>query len=332
LALTHFLPDGSYHWRARARSRDSVWGDWSAGQAFSVATYRIAGQIRTRGYPQALDIRADYAYVADGQAGLSIYRIDDPMNLSLIGSIMDTTNSAYGVAAAERYAYLAYGRKQLQIVDIRNLDSLQMLGSIGYTTGYAYDVELLDSAHVVVANSGKFSLFDVSDPNFPILLFEPHAPARAVALQDTVAFLACEQIGLMIMSLSTRNEPATWSTLRTPGNARDVAVQGDYAYIADGREGLAIVDISDQAAPRLVGSLPMPGGGYANKVAVHDSIAYIADGVAGLAVADVSDPATPILRSMIKTPEAKAVFVTEDGRIFATDRDWGLLAVAKEQP
>ena len=66
-------------------------------------------------------------------------------------------------------------------------------------------------------------------------------------------------------------------------------------------------------------------------VEVRDSeVVAGAAGTAGLAVVDVADPTKPLLLSVLKTPETKAVWVTADGRIFATDRDWGLLVVERE--
>jgi len=330
LSLTHFLPDGPYHWRVRARSRDSIWGDWAATAAFRVSTYRIAAQTRTRGYPEELDIAGDYVYVADCQAGLSIYQLNGDENPALVGSIMDTTNSAFSVSVAGHYAYLAYGRTQLQVVDIGDFDSLKMLGKIGYTTGYAYDVKALDTTTVVVANHVKFSVFDVTDPNFPILLYEPHATVRAVAMRDSTAFLACEQLGLNTMTVSKHAEPVTLGAVRTLGEARDVAVQGRYAYIADGRNGLTVVDIGDPANPQVAANCPIPGKGYANKVAVHDSLVLVADEVAGVAILDITNPIAPLLRSVIKTNYAMAVAFHDGRKILATDRDAGLLVIEKE--
>jgi hypothetical protein len=330
-SLTHFLPDGPYHWRVRARSRDSIWGEWAGARAFLVASYRIAGQVRTRGYPEELDIAGNYAYVADCQAGLSIYQLNSTSgNPVLVGSIMDTTNSAFGVSVAGHYAYVAYGRKQLQVVDIAKLDSLKMLGSIGYTTGYAYDIRALDTTTVVVANHAKFSVFDVTDPSFPILLYEPHAMVRAVAVRDSTAFLACEQLGLNTMTVTKHAEPVTLGAVRTLGEARDVALEGRYAYIADGRNGLTVVDIGDPANPQVVANCPIPGKGYANKVAVHDSLVLVADEVAGVAIIDITNPVAPLLRSVIKTDYAMAVAFHDGGKILATDRDAGLLVIEKE--
>jgi hypothetical protein len=330
-SLTHFLADGDYHWRVRARSRDSIWGDWAATTAFSVLTYRIAAQTRTRGYPEEFDVAGDCVYVADCQAGLSIYQLSTTSgNPVLVGSIMDTTNSAFSVSVAGHYAYLGYGRTQLQIIDVAKLDSLKMLGKIGYTTGYAYDVKALDTTTVVVANHVKFSIFDVTDPNFPILLYEPHAPVRAVAMQDSVAVLACEQLGLLTMTVSKQVEPATLGAVRTLGEARDVAVQGRYAYVADGRNGLTIVDIGDPANPQVAANCPIPGKGYANKVAVHDSLVLVADEVAGVAIVDVTNPVAPLLRSVIKTDYAMAVAFHDDGKMLASDRDAGLLVIERE--
>jgi hypothetical protein len=329
LTVEHFLPDGQYWWRVRARSRDSIWGDWSEAGSFLIRSYRIVAQIRTRGYPQGLEIKGNYAYVADGEAGLSIYDLSDSANFRLVSSIMDTTNSCWGVSVAGHYAYLAYGRKQLQIVDIARDDSLRMLGNISYTIGTGYDVQALDTQYVVVADHYKLSVFDVRDPNFPILLFEPHSTCRAVKVRDSVAYVACEQDGVQIMRISTGREPVTYSLLRTMGNARGLALAGNICYVADGRAGLTLVDIHDSLNPQILATCSIPGG-YANKVAVHDSLAYVAAGAAGLAVINILDPTQPIFRAILKTPEAKALFVTPDGRVFLADRDWGLLLIEKE--
>jgi hypothetical protein len=330
LALTHFLPDGPYHWRVRARSPDSIWGDWSASTAFSVLTYVITGQTRTRGYPEEFDVAGDYVYVADCQAGLSIYQLNGDASPALVGSIMDTTNSAFSVSVAGHYAYLAYGRTQLQIIDVAKLDSLKMLGRIGYTVGYAYDIKALDTTTVVVANHVKFSIFDVTDPNFPILLYEPHATVRAVAMKDSIAVLACEQLGLLTMTVSKQVAPVTLGAVRTVGEARDIAVQGRYAYIADGYKGLTVVDIGDPANPQVVANCPIPTKGYANKVAVSDSLVLVADEAGGVAILDVTNPVAPLLRSVIKTDYAMAVAFHDGGKMLATDRDAGLLVIEKE--
>jgi hypothetical protein len=326
--LTHFLPDGQYYWRVRGRSRDSVWGDWSQASAFRVLTYRIAGQIRTRGYPQGLYVRDDYAFVADGEAGLSIYNVADPTSLSFESGIMDTFNSAYGVSVQGNYAYLSYGTIELRVASIANLDSLRFLGSLSYNAGTGYDVFALDTQWAFVANHTSYLMCDVHDPNDPQGRSEPHAPVRASAVRDSVACLACEQLGVIVARVSMAPAVTPVSTIRTLGNARGVALASGRCYVADGRAGLTILDISNPGVPQVLGNCPIPGG-YANKVAVSGDIACVAAGSAGVAFVGIVDPARPVLYALLKTPEAKAVFITPSGRIFATDRDWGLLAIEK---
>jgi hypothetical protein len=331
-SLEHFLPDGDYYWRVRGLSGDSVWGDWSEAYQVVVADYGIIGQIQTRGYCEALVVRDSYAYVADGEAGLSIYNVSDPSNLRLAGSIMDTLNLAYGVSLAGHYAYLAYGRKQIQVVDITRTDSLQFLGNINVGSSdpsYGYDLKALDTTTVVEANYKYCAVVDVTDPNFPAINGDqtPVGGSRGVAVRGHTAFLACEQDGLVIATFSRESLPEVVGLARTAENARDVTVQGNYAYVADGRYGLTVMDVSDSTNPRIADTLHLPGGGYAEHVTVHDSTAYVGDEIAGIAVVDITNPLSPKLEAMIKTSYARDVFVTPDGRIFATDRDWGLLAI-----
>jgi hypothetical protein len=327
--LTHFLPDGAYHWRVRARSRDSIWGDWSGTGAFSVRTYRIVGQIRTRGYPQSICVRDRYAFIADGEAGLSIYDIANPASPSFVAGIMDSFNTAWGVAVQGNYAYLSYGSIELEIVSIARFDSLNFVNNINYNAGTGYDVFARDTLWAFVANHTSYLMCDVRDPNFAQVRSEPRASVRASAVQDSFACLACEQLGIIVARVSMAPAVTPVSTIRTLGNARGVAMNAGKCYVADGRAGLTIIDIADSASPAIIGNCPIPGG-YANKVAVSGSRAYVAAGTAGLAVVDVADPAKPVLVSLLKTPETKAVWVTTDGRVFATDRDWGLLVVEKE--
>ena len=328
-SLTHFLPDGAYYWRVRGRSRDSIRGDWSVAEAFSVRTYRIVGQIRTRGYPQGICVRDRSAFIADGEAGLSIYDVADPAHPSFVAGIMDSFNTAWGVAVQGGYAYLSYGSVELQIVKIARFDSLRFVNNINYNAGTGYDVFARDTQWAFVANHTSYLICDVRDPNFPQVRSEAHVAVRGSAVQDSLACLACEQLGVIVARVSMAPAVTPVSTIRTLGNARGVAMNSGKCYVADGRAGLTIIDIADSAHPSVIGNCPIPGA-YANKVCVSGNRAYVAAGTAGLAVVDVADPAQPVLVSVLKTPETKAVWVTADGRIFATDRDWGLLVVEKE--
>jgi hypothetical protein len=328
-SLTHFLADGAYHWRVRGRSRDSVWGDWSLAGAFSVRTYRIVGQVRTRGYPQAICVRDHYAFIADGEAGLSIYDVTNPANPSFVAGIMDSFNTAWGVAVQGNYAYLSYGSKELQIVGIARFDSLKLLTNISYNAGTGYDVFARDTQWAFVANHTSYLMCDVHDPNFLQVRSEAHVAVRASAVQDSFACLACEQLGVVVARVSMAPSVTPVSTIRTLGNARGVALDAGKCFVADGRAGLTIIDIAVSADSAIIGNCPIPGA-YANKVAVSGTRAYVAAGTAGLAVVDVADPAKPVLVSLLKTPETKSVCAMADGRLFATDRDWGLLVIEKE--
>ena len=214
-------------------------------------------------------------------------------------------------------------------MSIARLDSLKLLTNISYNAGTGYDVFARDTLWAFVANHTSYLMCDVRDVNFPQVRSEPHVAVRASAVQDSFACLACEQLGVIVARVSMAPAVTPLSTIRTLGNARGVAMSAGKCYVADGRAGLTIIDIADSANPAIIGNCPIPGA-YANKVVVSGTRAYVAAGTAGLAVVDVADPAKPVLVSVLKTPETKAVWVTTAGRIFATDRDWGLLVIERE--
>jgi hypothetical protein len=87
-----------YYWRVRAQNDDNVWGDWSEAMVWMfrindntdymvlksvVPTYGIAQDVFV--VEEAPD--SVVAYVADGQAGLTIVNVTDPDNPRMVGNL-----------------------------------------------------------------------------------------------------------------------------------------------------------------------------------------------------------------------------------------------------
>ncbi|MEO0093616.1 MAG: hypothetical protein ABIK67_05105 [candidate division WOR-3 bacterium] len=327
--LTIELTDAKYFWRVRAQSRDSVWGEWSETWSFRIERYRVVSSIKTYGYAHDVFVDDPYAYIADGQAGLTIVDIEEPSSPTFVANIMDTTHEAWGVVVEEDYAYVAYGSMELWIVDVSDLDSLYVIGSLSYPTpASGYDICVRDSLDYIAAMS-QFIIASIADPRYPDLLFQDLFPAnvRGVALIDSFALIACEQLGIYIYNIQNPRNANIVAWFDTPGNARDVFCQDSFAFVADGSEGLIVVNIKDKRTPTLVTTLDLPG--YARKISIVDNWLYIALGDSGLGVIDITNPKAPKLEAIVKTGYAYSVFATEDYIYVACGRD-GLKIIKKE--
>ncbi len=321
--------DGVYYWRVRPQSEAGAWGDWSEYRVLWLERFRLVTNVKTQGYPHDVWVRGNRAYIADGQAGLAVFDVTDPLAPVFLGSKMDSLNEAWGVVADDRYAYVAYGYKELVVIDVRRPDSLSIIGVLEYLQpGYGYDIALQDS-FVYVAADAQFVKIRVTNPAAPELVFQGYYPrdCRGVAASGPYAFVAVGQLGMACWRTDTQ-PPIQVGAVDTPGNARGIAVRGGYAYVADGREGLWVADVSNPRTPSMVGRLALSG--YALGVAVDDSYAYVACGDGGLSVVDVTSPAAPRLVARLATPHMVGVFAA--GQIaFGGDRDLGLVVIKREE-
>jgi hypothetical protein len=136
-----------------------------------------------------------------------------------------------------------------------------------------------------------------------------------VAVAGNYAYVADDDAGLRVISVSDPTHPSEVGYCDTPGGAFGVAVAGSFAYVADAGAGLRIISVSDPAHPSEVGYYVTPG---AYGVAVAGNYAYVADGSAGLRVIEFygggveetpsaevrTTNAATVVRSVLFLPEA----------------------------
>lgn len=300
-----------------------------------VHAYSIAGACSLPGYSRYIALQGQYAYVANDQGGLQIVDIADPGRPTVTGYYQSQAN-VQGIAVRDTFAYLALAAGPpnnggLVILNIRDPREPAFVSQDNWFYAYNINAPDGDTQYVYIAGRYWFIVEDVSWPQYPNYArrFATAGNVHSVTVEDSLAYLACEQIGLLIYDLNQPDSLAQVGEIDTPANARDLTVQDGYAYIADGDGGLIIIDVRDPAHPVRTGAYDTPG--YAQGVSVADGRAYIADGSDGLQVIDVSEPARPVYYGSLSTPYAYHVRV-RDSRVYLADRDLGLLVITEDAP
>jgi hypothetical protein len=283
------------------------------------------------GYAEDVHIDGDYAYIANGQAGLQIVNISNPESTYIVGEYI-TSKSAQGVAIRDSLAFLATtSGNGLIVIDIRDPAACSLLGSDpGYTEYKVF--ALPDTFYVYIAAFDFFIIENCSIPQFPYYDQRISTPgdARGIFVDNSLAYVACEQMGLSIYYAARPDSDVYLvGSIDTPSNAQNVFVEGNMAYVADGRGGLIIIDISNPAEPVITGVYDTPD--YANNVWIDGQLAYVADGDGGVQILEVSDPSSPILHANIETSYASDVMV-RDSLVYIADRDLGLIIAIQEHP
>ena len=297
------------------------------------ATFIMIGECPLPGYAKKIELVDNLAYVANGQGGLQIVDITNAESTYVIGQYVADRDLS-GVAVRDTFAYVALASSTsggLVVLNIVDPTNPVLIGQD--PTIYAYDVVAPsnDTMYVYVAARYWFHVEDIyTFPQYPQYArrFSTPGNIRSVHMSDTIAYLACEQMGLQIINLAQPIDSlALVGWVDTPSNARHVYAIGDQAYVADGRGGLIIIDVTDIENPAVMSQFDTPD--YANAVFVVDDRAYVADGDGGLQVIDVSVPSQPRFYGEFQTSYANGVCVRND-TIFVADRDMGLVILVEE--
>lgn len=297
-----------------------------------VANFVIIGECSLPGYAKDIALVDTLAYVANGQGGLQVVSVANPESIYVVGEYASDRDVG-GVAVRDTIAYIALGSSTSGGLVILNITDPTNPVFVGQDpTIYAYDVAApaSDTMYAYVAARYWFHVEDVyTFPQYPTYArrFTTPGNIRAVHVIDSMAYLACEQMGLHIFNLALPDSLALVGWADTPSNARHVYVSGVYAYVADGRGGLVIIDVSDPANPTIIGQYDTSD--YANAVFVSNDYAYVADGAGGLQIIDVSNPAQPLLYGHLLTAYANGVCARND-TIYVADRDMGLVLAVEE--
>ena len=290
----------------------------------SVLAPSLLSSIDTSGEGNDVALSSDgaTAYVADGNSGLQVIDVSDPLNPSLLG-LFDTTGTAIDVtlSANGAIAYVADGSSGLQIIDVSNPSALFLLGTFD-TDGYASGVALStgDSKVYVADGSSGLHIVDVSDSALPTSwgLFNTGDEALAIALSgdNNRAYVANGASGLLIVDVRDASNLYSYGSFDSSGFAQGVSVSADgaIAYLASDLAGFEIIDVSYPFEPVKLGGLGLAGAPVDVELSTDGKIAYVALRVAasGLQIIDIENSARPSLLGLFEAGNASGVVLSAD--------------------
>jgi len=349
------LPNGTHNWRVRGENLDGVWGDWSDAEIriFYKSDYvdyiNLVSQTLTMGVAQDVFLRdgTSPAYVADGQADLTIFDVSNPEAPLVLGNIDSGSDDfAKGVYVPPAvidtfpYAVVADMDGRIQALNVR--DSTRFTDTAFGTDQNLEDVTGIvksDSLWIIAVSSGfnrrKLSFYLISyipyfDPYISGVYFQLEMPADANGLYaDTnYVYVACGTAGLRIVDIRDIYNPLIITTLPLAGSALSVDVRfnpsdnREYAYLAADRAGVFIVDVTDKLNPIAVRQINTSG--RSKDIQAVGDFAFVADASGGLKVIDAAVPDSAHFVAAYTTPYAYGLYATAD-YIYLCDRDEGLL-------
>lgn len=272
-----------------------------------VAAPGFAASMGGTGRTRRVVIHEGLAYVADYTGGLRIYRASGP-DTSLVGVLPATGFDRIvdlAVDPPSGRAYLAAMSGGLQVVDISDPSAPALLASLPFSEQVS-SVAVIDASLVVVGRRapggiGGLSFVDVTIPTAPALRGEaaiPFADPRAIAVKDTIAFVADASQGLLSIGFGDPDNPVQIGT-SSGFPARDLNLSGNSLLVGTRSDGLQIVNVALAGAPQLQSTIFTPP---IHGIARSGSSAALFLGDEGAIVIDVADPFAPVFRGPIQVP------------------------------
>jgi uncharacterized repeat protein (TIGR02543 family) len=244
-------------------------------------------------------LNGQYAYVADGDAGLQVVDISNP-TVPLLKGFYQTPGWARAIAIQTGKVYVADGAG-LEILDLSNPKYPLLLGSTSYN-GAADNVVVQSNGSGMLAylSSGEYiSVIDVSQASSPVLRGHVHIGglwSSSITLCGKYIFAASVGDGLHMVDVSNVNAPldlgsvaaAHWPDAVTTINGQLHAVNS----LSGPNSGYYVFSVTGSTLSQ-VGHTTGITSGSGGRMAVSGNRAYIAALTSGLMIVDVSNSANP---------------------------------------
>ncbi len=291
---------------------------WPATQPLADIDPAVYGpalpEVGRLGFGPCMDaaLAGDRLYVI-GPRRLGIYRVADPRQPVLLGTLEDLGNNRQ-IVVRGTLAYITAREDGLYIIDVAEAAAPRLVchyNTIELATGLDVDGPL---CYVTCRNYGV-ELVDVRDPRAPRHVSTVRTgEAQSCVARDGVLYAgvwATREV--VVCDVSDPRHPTILSRAPLGGYGDGLCLRGSYCFAATGHHapgareeedpgyglghGLEVLDVTDPRAPQALARVQLPrayrlGNDMWDAQIAGDQV-YVADTYNGLFVVEVKDPAQP---------------------------------------
>ncbi len=254
----------------------------------------IEAIIPTVGFARDVYVSDDFIYIAEDQAGFSIYnKADNTIITQYYGNIENARLIQAVDTIKQVFVYDQYGSPAaIMVYDITDpvnpIEMPPITGQTGSIEALICDIQSDNSVDILWTHGNSYQYGNYNNIWLGSYAFNFPNAVGGFDIVDTLLFVTGEQRGLYI---TNRNNGNIISEVNTPGTAVDVKVHDNYAYVADKEYGISVIDISDITQPELVYNHDTSG--YAQRIDVEGDYLVVASGGGGVYLFDISNRAKP---------------------------------------
>jgi len=246
-------------------------------------------------------------YLAEGDAGLRVIDVSDPLNPATIGQTPTPGEIGGLTITPERWLIASVepdpdqDHRELVLIDAAAITAPVVADRLS-PPAMAQQARFKSGLAFVANGFPSLQVFDVAEHGAISGVGASHTSEQgvAVALEGDLAYVAHELDGMVIYDVQDPSAPAVLSVrdesvLNQP---TDIAVGGGFAYVStvhgqfnnSGR--LVVLDVSNPSGPFFVNT-GIDLSGRPGKMQIVGDVLYVALVNRGMDVVDISDPASP---------------------------------------
>ena len=236
----------------------------------------------TPGIPQAVAIRGDFAYIADGLAGVQIFSIQQISQPSRIG-FLSNLGFVSDIVQVENLTYVVRSDQGMDIYDLSNYTEPRLLGH--YDAGGIIGQTAIEKVTegdgrvwirgILLVAQRAVQTVDFTDPQQPGLLNSydfasiSNTPIKKAFIRGRRIFALQEGGGILISRVNDDGQLEQLARITDPRPMFDFAITGDTAFLAGGIQGLQAYNFSD------INNIHAVGRSYSNFLNFKIRIAFI---------------------------------------------------------
>ncbi len=271
-------------------------------------------------YPRSVMVIGHYAYlVGTSSDKFQIYNVADPKKPVEVTSVQTDVYPSF-IRVSGKYAYIL-NSSSFQIFDISGttclsgpepedanaaLEFAPTLASATNTDNSPIYIYIYRGHECYVVNriTGSVQIFDVTNPQKPILLgeFQTDPGCEGIYVLNNYAYVVNGGSNtLQIFDVSNLQSPRLVGSIGTGNFPQSVHVVGNYVYVTNrDSHSLQVFDVSNPASPQLVNSAGLRDCTCGTYV-INKYIYITSEGTNSLQVFDISNPASPRLVGTVAT-------------------------------
>ncbi len=205
-----------------------------------ISNPQVTGSSQTSGIPYDIEVVGDFAYIADGDNGLTVFFIAN--------SVPDfVTNLATGGHAQRifvdgNYAYVAQGLDGIAIFDVLDPHHPDTLAT--YATSGAKDIFVQNNYAYIADSENGLLVLDVSDASNPtfVTTVPTNGFTQGVTGEGDYIYLADSEKGLLVVDVSIPLSPYILGTYEMSTEPNSLVLSGSYSLLID-TKGMKIVQV-----------------------------------------------------------------------------------------